>query len=290
MCSQIYADDENARTNTTPNSCYNILGSWMPIDLHLFMFVDEIGKNGMLVRKIRTYEPPTELYATKAGLFPKSPYSNTSFVEHVLNAKKSHFISASTLFPDGAPNFSGGKKIYIDIDEAIRHGSRIISSEEIISGLRLYAKEHPHTEQRVNKLINAIQHIEKEVLIEPPRGKGVYSGAIWRPEIYDKMIKLNKVAKVVQLFGFAFTAYDLGNATVKSFQEQSVAPLTAEAVRQAGGWGAAWLGFKIGGVAGATCTLETGPGAAIGGLIGGIIFGFAGYWGADWVADFIYED
>lgn len=67
-------------------------------------------------------------------------------------------------------------------------------------------------------------------------------------------------------------------------------PISAEVIRQAGGWGGAVAGFKVGGVIGAGVGIETGPGAIITGLVGGIVFGTAGYFGADWVADHIYEN
>ena len=83
------------------------------------------------------------------------------------------------------------------------------------------------------------------------------------------------------------TAYDFEQATEKSFKAKSVKPISAEVIRQAGGWGGAIAGFKIGGLGGAAVGIETGPGAIITRLIGGIIFGSAGYFGADWVADHI---
>ena len=69
-----------------------------------------------------------------------------------------------------------------------------------------------------------------------------------------------------------------------------MAPISAEVVRQAGGWGASIAGLKIGAMLGASVGIETGPGVIITGGIGRIIFGAAGYFGADWVADFIYEN
>jgi len=67
-------------------------------------------------------------------------------------------------------------------------------------------------------------------------------------------------------------------------------PISAEVVRQAGGWGSAVAGMKIGAATGAALGIETGPGALLTGLVGGIVFGAAGYYGADWVADFIDEN
>ncbi|WP_286159236.1 hypothetical protein [Janthinobacterium sp. HH01] len=92
---------------------------------------------------------------------------------------------------------------------------------------------------------------------------------------------------MVQVVGIVLTAYDLEQASEKSFKAKSVKPISAEVIRQAGGWGGAVAGFKLGGLAGAALGIETGPGAIITGLIGGIIVGGASYFGADWVADHI---
>ena len=91
----------------------------------------------------------------------------------------------------------------------------------------------------------------------------------------------------MQVVGIVLTAYDLEQASEKSFRAKSVKPISAEVIRQAGGWGAAVAGFKVGGIASAALGIETGPGAVLTGLAGGIIFGAAGYFGADWVADHI---
>ncbi|HBS6033794.1 TPA: glycine zipper family protein, partial [Klebsiella pneumoniae] len=97
-------------------------------------------------------------------------------------------------------------------------------------------------------------------------------------------------ARVVQVTGIVFTAYDLEQASKKSLKNGSVKPIPAEVIRQAGGWGMAVAGAKIGTVAGAAVGIETGPGVVLTGLIGGVIFGTAGYFGADWVADHIDEN
>lgn len=66
-----------------------------------------------------------------------------------------------------------------------------------------------------------------------------------------------------------------------------IKPITAESIRQIGGWGGAIAGMKAGGLAGAALGIETGPGAILTGAAGALIFGTAGYFGADWIADFI---
>ena len=80
----------------------------------------------------------------------------------------------------------------------------------------------------------------------------------------------------MQIIGFALTAYNLEQAGERSFEQESVKPLTAEAIRQAGGWAAAWAGIKLGGMGGAALGIETGPGAILTGALGALVGGTAG--------------
>ena len=293
--SQIININNVTPTNSQENSYYDIIGSYMPINFGFYIVVETIGKDGMLVRYILTTGPYADYSPQTRGLFPKAPYSNTTIAEHALENMKSKFISVSSLFPDGAQNFNkGAPKIYIDINEALKPGARIISSEEIIAALEKYRIDNPNASARIDKLINAITTMEKEVLLQPAipeRGAvRIPPKAIWTPEDYIKYTRLTKYARVVQIFGIALTAYHLEQAGEESLAKNSVRPLAAEGIRQAGGWGGAWLGFKAGGFLGAAIGIETGPGSLISGAIGGIVGGFAGYRGADWVADSIYEN
>lgn len=281
-------------TNSQENSYYDIIGSYMPMNFGCYIVVETIGKDGMLVRYILTKGPNADVSPKIRGLFPRAAFSNTTIVEHVLQNIDSKFISASSLFPEGATNFSGGPKVYIDINEAIKSGARIISSEEIIAALEKYKIDYPHLSSRIDRLVNAITTVEKEVLIQPgiPE-KGpirIPPKAIWTPEDYIKYTKLTKYARVVQIFGIALTAYHIEQAAEESLNTSSIKPLAAEGIRQAGGWGGAWLGFKAGGFIGGMIGIESGPGALLTGLVGGIICGFAAYWGADWVADYVSEN
>ena len=95
---------------------------------------------------------------------------------------------------------------------------------------------------------------------------------------------------MVQVTGIVFTAYDLKEATEKIIKTGSVKPITAEVIKQAGGWEGAIAGAKIGTITGAAIGIETSPGVVLTGLVGGVIFGTAGYFGADWVADYIDEN
>lgn len=60
-----------------------------------------------------------------------------------------------------------------------------------------------------------------------------------------------KAGRVVQVVGIVLTAYDLEQATEKSIKTGSVKPISAEVIRQAGGWGGFVAGAKIGTLAGA---------------------------------------
>ncbi|WP_333901411.1 hypothetical protein [Enterobacter wuhouensis] len=141
--------------------------------------------------------------------------------------------------------------------------------------------------KRIDKISNYVRDIDKEVLLH---GEKIPATAIFTPETLKYTRYFTRSARVVQVTGIVFTAYDLEQATEKSLKNGSVKPITAELIRQAGGWGMAVAGAKIGTVAGAAVGIETGPGAVLTGLVGGIIFGTAGYFGADWVADYIDEN
>ncbi|HBZ3563707.1 TPA: glycine zipper family protein, partial [Klebsiella pneumoniae] len=137
------------------------------------------------------------------------------------------------------------------------------------------------------KISKYVKDIDKEVLLH---GEKIPASAVFTPETLKYTKFFTRAARVVQVTGIVFTAYDLEQASEKSLKNGSVKPITAEVIRQAGGWGMAVAGAKIGTVAGAAVGIETGPGVVLTGLIGGVIFGTAGYFGADWVADHIDEN
>lgn len=294
------AFDFKTTTNTTDKSYYDITAQLMPARGYFFIVVDEVGKDGFLVRKI--YASPSspylssmnlaplkqmsELYPEKYGLMPKDWGSSTSIAEHVMGNNKSPYVSSSSIFPNGSPRFDG-REIIIDIEKAKSSGARLISTEEIIKSLNEYKAANPHLTKRINTITNYVKEIDKEVLIN---GKKVPASAIFNPASLKSSMTIIKSARVIQVVGIVLTAYDLEQATAKSFETKSVKPITAEVIRQAGGWGAAAAGFKIGGVVGAGLGVETGPGLVVTGLVGGIVFGAAGYFGADWVADHIYKN
>ena len=288
-------------TNTEENSNFDITGYLMPAKSLFFVVVDEIGKDGFLVRKVYAdigsphleklklpyIQKLSETIPNKVGMTPRDIKSHASIADHVLaNSVNTKYVSTSSAFPDGSPRFTGNK-IYIDIDKAKKSGARLISTEEIIKSLEEYKKLHPHTKGKVEWLIRKVRDVDKEVLID---SKKVPQSAIFTPEGYRNASAIIRGARVVTVFGIAFTAYDLSTSLDESFEIKSAKPISAEIIRQAGGWGSGIVGFKMGTALGAAVGIATGPGALLSGLVGGIIFGSLGYFGFDSIADYIYEN
>ncbi|MCU1718963.1 glycine zipper family protein [Pseudomonas sp. 5P_3.1_Bac2] len=289
-----------AETSNQSGSLKDLPGYLMPTRAFFFVIVEEPGKDGFLVRKIYAsgkspylrnmqLSPLQMLSETRPehyGLMPKKPGANLSIAEHVLGKNQSQFISTSSIFPEGSPRFDG-RSIFIDIHKAQQSGARLVQTDEILRDLAQYKTKHPHLTKRIDKIAAYVGDVDKEVLIE---GKKVPAKAVFTSGSLSVTQGFVRAARVVQVVGIAFTAYDLTAASQESIRIGNTKPINAELVRQAGGWGSAWAGFKIGGVAGAALGVETGPGLIVTGLVGGILFGAAGYFGADWVADHIYEN
>lgn len=291
-----------AETNETPGSVTDVPGYLMPARAFFFIVVEEAGKDGFLVRKIYASDKSpymkqmnlaplqelSELTPERYGMLPKGPSAPYTIAEHVMGNGKniSQYISTSSIFPQGSPRFDG-RSIFIDINKAQQSGLKLVTTNEILVELENYKKSNPHLAKRIDQIAGYVRDIDKEVLIH---GKKVPASAIFNPNSLKLTESLVRSARVIQVLGIAFTAYDLTQASRESIEIGSAKPISAELVRQAGGWGMAWAGFKVGGVAGAAVGIESGPGAIATGLIGGIIFGAAGYFGADWVADHIYEN
>lgn len=286
-----------ASTNPTPGSRLDVASHHMPARAFFFIIVDEAGKDGFLVRKV--YASPTSPYLSsmnltplaqlsqtqpeKYGLMPKQWGATPSVAEHVMGNHTSSYVSSSSIFPAGSPRFDG-RSVFIDIAKAKGAGARLVSTDEILVSLRQYKAQNPHLATRIDKIYNYVEDIDKEVLVH---GEKIPAKAVFNVN----SLKVAKIAagtgRIVQVLGIVLTAYDLEQASEKSFKAKSVMPISAEVIRQAGGWGGAVAGFKMGGIGGAALGIETGPGAIVTGLVGGIVFGAAGYFGADWVADHI---
>ena len=277
----------------------------------LFIVVDQLPDVGgdKLVRKIAVL--PHNLGT--AALQPKNPSGTLSLAAHALNLApdKSQLISTSNM-PFGAPTMEG-KPILVDIAKCRQAGATIFSVEELVADLERYATRNPTEANRIQKLIQVVQNIEGEVLIEggappgslsrPSRPHRAYVEAAEKawdlhkgtPDL-DKQLKglsssyakarvVGQVGRVFVVVGVVLTVKDVGYAAHRSVTERSGKPLAAEAIRQVGGWGAAWAGCKLGFVVGAALGIETGPGAIVTGAIGAIILGGAGYFGFDKLAD-----
>lgn len=292
--------EHSTLTNEIPHSTHDVTGLLMPARAFFFIIVDEPGKDGFLVRKI--YASKSNPYLSQMdlsplrllsetdperyGLLPKSFDTTVSVAEHVMGKNKSPYISTSSVFPEGSPRFDG-KSIYIDVEKALKSGAELVTTDEILKALDEYKVKNPHLVKRVDKIAAYVRDVDKEILI---KGEKIPAKAIFTPESLSLVKGMAKAGRVVQVVGIVLTAYDLEQATEKSIKTGSVKPISAEVIRQAGGWGGFVAGAKIGTVAGAAVGVETGPGAVITGLIGGIIFGCAGYYGADWIADYIDEN
>lgn len=291
-----------AKTNQQPGSMRNLPGYLMPARAFFFVIVEEPGKDGFLVRKIYASDKSpymkemnltplqelSELTPERYGMLPKGPNAPYTIAEHVMGNGNniSQYISTSSIFPEGSPRFEG-RSIFIDIHKARQSGLKLVSTSEILVELENYKKSNPHLSKRIDKIAGYVRDIDKEVIIH---GKKVPASAIFNQDSLRLSGSVIRTARVIQVLGIAFTAYDLTTASQESIRIGNAKPISAEVIRQAGGWGAAWAGFKVGGVAGAALGIETGPGALISGLIGGIVVGAAGYFGADWVADHIYDN
>jgi hypothetical protein len=280
--------------------------SLIPARAFFFIIVDEFGKDGFLVR--RAYTSLNNPYLTskglnelgnlsavfpeKYGMMPTEWPSTTTIAEHVMGGSKgklpppSPYISTSSIFPEGSPRMVGNS-VYIDIVKAKAAGLKLVSTEEILKDLARYKQELPRLGQRIDRIAHYVGEVDKEVLIH---GERVPASAIFTKDTLAKSNGIVRTARVVQVLGIVLTAYDLEKAGEKSIQIKSIKPISAEVVRQAGGWGGAIAGAKLGGAIGTAVGIESGPGALVTGAIGGIIGGVAGYFGADWIADYIYEN
>ncbi|AZG12319.1 glycine zipper family protein [Cupriavidus pauculus] len=284
-------------TNDRKDSQYDVLGHLMPARMFVFVVVDEPGAQGFLVRRVyASIDDPylkklelsplqvqREVFPEKFGLWGKNQYSTASIAEHVMGFEKiTSYASASTEFPEGASRMRG-KMVYVDIAKAKRAGAQLVTTQEIRHALQEYSRQNPHLKKRVEKIMNYAENLDKEVLVRP--NPDVPASGVFTKNGLATSLAIVKYARVVQVIGIGFTAYDLGNATEKSFETKSIRPISKEVVQQVGGWGGAIAGMKIGAAYGALAGIETGPGAIITGLIGGIIFGSIGYFGGGVVAD-----
>ncbi|CAM2171084.1 glycine zipper family protein [Burkholderia cenocepacia] len=290
-------------TNTTADSKYDVLGHHMPARIFFFVTVEEVGKDGMLVR--RTYSTINdpylkqlelsplgemrEVHPEKYGLWSKGgPTAPGSVVEHVLEYDKlTSYASTSSIYPEGTERMAG-KTVYVDIAKAKRAGAKLVTTDEIVQAIDEYAAKARTKDRRwAEHIKQKVLAMDKEVLVQPRPmvpGEGVFS-----QRGLAISLGIVKYARVVRVVGLAFTGYDLSVASNESIRLKSIRPLEKEVIRQAGGWAGSWAGAvagaRVGATAGAMVGIELGPGAVITGAIGGIVFGAIGYFGGSMIAD-----
>jgi len=275
----------------------------------VFEELPEIG-TGKLIRKVGVI--PHDF-----SLVPKNPLGNLTLAKHALGDVKelSQYLSASNK-SFGAASINGSPLI-LDVEKIQRAGAKIYPEAEVIADLGRLAAETPSLRARIDTLSWAIQTAEGETLIEgsAPPGSAIRASNfhntfikaaenLWadftnkhltRPQLEQGLANLEKsysrariigrVGRVLTVIGVVFTAVDLTLATQRSINQNSFRPISAEMVRQAGGWGGAIGGLKAGFGLGALCGVETGPGALAFGAVGALIFGAIGYFSADLLAD-----
>lgn len=277
--------DGSARVSSSTAFAENTVIDDNPWRAFLFVLADEVLPSGKLVRKVLEFPGASQAQYIQAnpeifGLKPPNPNAPYSLGEHALGNNQSKFLSASTR-RGGAPNIAG-RPVYIDIKKATAAGAKIHSTEAILADLARLQQAQPELRPRIEKLKKVISSVEGEVLLEGAvPASAIKSGAA---------MMATRSLRAVQVVGMAFTVYDVTNATSKSVEQKSLKPITAEGIRQVGGWASAVAGAKVGGAIGAAVGIETGPGAIATGFAGALVFGTAGYFGSDWLADFIDEN
>lgn len=285
----------------TPQLLSNSGHSWLPLEQRpatslparafFFVLADEINPfSRKVVRKVvfpKNINGNPEfvrrlLSPEKHGFQPRDVTSKVSPGRHVLGRTDSKFISASER-PLGSPRF-GGERYWIDANKVKEAGGVIHEAEDIARELDRIAKKtkDPKFLQYIEDIRAKSLHIDKEILIEGSVPAQAVKGA--------KAMAVTRGLQVVQGVGIAMSVYDLSKAGVQSYQTNSVRPIAAESIRQAGGWGMSMAGAELGFGLGAAVGIETGPGAIITGAVGGLIGGIAGYFGADWIADHIHKN
>jgi len=260
----------------------------------------------------------------KHGMIASGPNANITLAEHALNKKPSQYMSFSDsplASPTNAMYNDGGAPLLVDARKLKRSGVQIFSTEEIAADLRKFGRKNSASRIRANRAIEMITTIEGEVLV-----KGKVAGNFLRKpgpthkayivqaenaardlethrnlaqtqhevtslkSSHARVRATGHVFRLVNVVGVVLSAGDIAYASHTSVKKGSVKPIAAESIRQAGGWGLGWAGFKTGCATGALIGIETGPGVFAACAIGGLFGGVAGYLGADWIADNIHEN
>jgi len=269
--------------------------SVIPGRAYLFVLADEVNPlRSKVVRKVMVNPAMARTWSNRLGrpvpvmanperfrLHPSYPHSRLSVGRHAMGMKPSPYSSASsTTF---GPERISGSRFWIDVNKATESGANLRGTDDILTDLERIARKTSRAAdlariENIKRLVRA----DAEVAIKGSVPAAAIKGGT--------AMALTRGMQGVQLVGFVMTAVDIGSAVHKSAQQQSVKPITAETIRQAGSWSMAWAGMQLGGLAGAAVGIETGPGAIVTGVVGGFIGGVAGYMGFDWIADRIDEN
>lgn len=235
----------------------------------VFEELPEIG-TGTMIRKVAAI--PSDF-----SLAPRAPLGSLSLAEHVLgfSPQSSPYLSASSK-PFGTPTMDG-VPLLLDVAKIRAAGGQVYTVPEILRDLQRFATENPSAQAQVNKLIWAIERVEGEVLISGtvPRGAIQLPSAAHRAYVqaaedlwksfrearldkaqleaglldldraYARARVVGRVGRVLTVVGLAVTVYDVAKASQPSIETQSFKPLGAEAIRQVGGWGGAFVGAKV---------------------------------------------
>jgi hypothetical protein len=271
------------------------LTSVIPGRAYLFVLADEVNPlRPKVVRKVMVNPAMAQTWSNRLGrpvpvmtnperfgLHPSDPHSTLSLGRHAMGTKPSPYSSASTTIL-GSERITGSR-FWIDVNRATDSGATLHGTADILTDLERIAKKTPKSAdlvriENIKRLVRGDSEVAIKGLVPASAIKGGTSMALTRG------------LQGVQLVGFVMTAVDVGSAIQRSAQQQSVKPVTAETIRQVGGWSMSWAGMQLGGLAGAAVGIETGPGAIATGFVGSLIGGVAGYMGCDWIADHIDEN
>jgi hypothetical protein len=278
----------HTNTNERPNSQVNVTGSLMPARAFFFVTVDQVGPEGFLVRQTySTVNAPKfqalnlaslrslcEVDADPSALCAREIDSLAEATAHVLATSR----VTSHVFAGGE-----GKTVYVDIAAARRAGAKPVAPEEIGRVVDHYLKDKPFKQRREGELLKSALGIGNERTLKAP---------VMPPEgIFSKRgvaisLGFEKWARVVQVFGIAFTGYDIANSSRESLGFKHARPIDKSVLRNlagwegsvAGRWADSMLATKIGAETGALLGFELAPGARITGAVGGIAGGAIGFY------------
>jgi hypothetical protein len=151
-------------------------------------------------------------------------------------------VYGSTSSPTMATSYGyDPEKYWININTAVGRGAEYIDEAALDAHIEAEVAAHPEMGPRANmwRSNQGQVGVERDVL---------FKGHIDPSAVEGKGIRTARGAGVaLGVYGVIVTARDLYVATEESIEEESVMPVAAETIRQAGSWGMAWPGAKAGG-------------------------------------------